>query len=181
MFVWVNTHAHYWRCDETKRLDAFMSQAMCDEKRVVSLHWSAYSYEEDCEHMIRKQFAMFCAEFVDTIASLNPPSPMLVLTDSTIAHYDTHERRASDAVEAEFAKRGIRAHVDAVCGSGFAACAEHGTHVLPRLKRGLREHQPRSVVLMIGWNDVGRADVLLSCATRVRSSVENYCKHGVRA
>ena len=82
---------------------------------------------------------------------------MHVLSDSTIDHNDQNVRRAcrraSRDIVRRFARAGVRASVDAVCGSGFVARASYGEHFASRLRALRRGGFDAALLVVGGWND----------------------------
>lgn len=123
----------------------------------VVLPWHTLELQADGLHFSRsgmRDFAECLVEEMCKARTLHPFSSLLVLCDSTIGHNDAHARDAS-LVRSLFARRGVRAVVDAVCGSGFVAGSfPDNQHFRARLSGRLRRGERYDAILFIGgWND----------------------------
>jgi hypothetical protein len=148
-----------WACPELAALDAALLAA--GSTPLADVPWDALAcIADDPDHFLDDAYATFIAALVPRACSVGCGASVLVLTDSTVGHGDWHEGvwtgAWSDALERAFAASGVRATVDAVCGSGFVAGADRGEHFRARLAAARRRGwEWDSVLLVGGWNDAG--------------------------
>lgn len=162
MFVALSTHQHVWKSEETKKIDAVLSQAgftLCE------LPWSTFELcKHDQDHFTWNGFRAFARALVSAVASLGL-TRVEILADSTIDHcnFEGHVRtgRADAHLTRAFACAGIDARVDAWCGSGFVAMADVGADFPSRLS-------PSGCALLVvgGWNDTRHGAQAVARAAR---------------
>ena len=152
-----------WPGDVAREVDATMRD---EGVRRFSLPWTSYAYpSDDVEHFVSEDLGRFATDLARQLRRCGCVSPTLLVTDSTVGHYDAGEetvrRRCRDV--------GIDVVVDAVNGTGFVA----GTpdHFVARLSNRRRAGERyASVVFVGGWNDAGhvprfvRAAVMRACS-----------------
>ena len=153
-----------WQSDEARRLDDALAAA---GSTPIDLPWDEMELCDDGLHFSTAGAARFAEALCHALRSLprgRLPQRLLLLSDSTIGHHDYDEAGAwtggasealAEVLVAEVpGLRGVR--VDAVCGSGFVACAREGQHYRARLaerRRGLPERD-EACLLVGGWNDL---------------------------
>ena len=175
MLIWVTVNTHIWKCDEAMNMDRIAQRL----SNPLSIEWKRYELKSDELHIVESDFQRFAKEFVDKVARHNPPSPLLILTDSTIDYYNDENRYANKFIEDLLSEKNIVAHIDAVGGSGFVAESHNNNHILPRLKHGIAQYTPESILLMVGWNDIG-LKYAQSAFVKVMNTIESYFDNGIR-
>ena len=179
MLFWVTVNTHIWKCDEAMMFDKIALNPP-NRSIEISIDWSQYKLKSDKLHIRESEFERFAREFVEKIARHNPPSPLLILTDSTIDYYNDEQNCANKFIEELLLEKNIVAHIDAICGSGFVAESQNNNHIHRRLKRGISHYAPESIMLMAGWNDIGLAHTQ-PALVKVLSTIEDYFTNGIRS
>lgn len=169
------------------RLDASLERAGA---RLLDVAWSECSLEDDGEHFDAEGLDAFAQRLAAAVAAAldygamaptaRGPPLVYMVTDSTVGHHGT---AGAAIVVAAFAAVGLRLHVDAVCGSGFVrgGC---GAPVLPRLTHAWRHSvsPPDTLLLAIGWNDVGATPAHLEAAVaRAGATMHRLSRIGGRS
>jgi hypothetical protein len=179
----VATDVAPWRDPRLARLDAALAAAGAVP---LVLPWADFALEADGRHLAPAGFAAFADALARALPRDDDDGVVLVLADSTVDHNDRDA--AWDYTGVATSRLRVALHprrvvVDAVAGSGFVARAREGLHFRLRLadqlrrlrhgrkkrKRGAAEDaegEEVTVVLVGGWNDLGRGlDVVLPAAT----------------
>jgi len=148
-----------WACPALAALDAALLTA--GSTPLDNVPWEAFAcLPDDPDHFPDDAYAAFVAALVPRACTAGCGASVLVLADSTVGHGDWHggawSGTWSEALEGAFAASGVRATVDAVCGSGFVAGADRGEHFRARLAAARRRGEEWDSVLLVGgWNDAG--------------------------
>lgn len=165
-----------WQSDEARCLDNVL---VASGSHPIDLPWEALELCEDGLHFSRNGANAFARAFCEVVAALWKqhghalPRRLLILSDSTIGHHDYDDQDvwtggASEAL-AEMLTDEVEGldsvHVDAVCGSGFVACAHSGCHYRARLSKRKKEAPEEACLFIGGWNDLtDRHSIARVCA-----------------
>lgn len=141
-----------------------------------------FPLEADGEHFTKDGQRAFHEAFSDALNRTIMDTRVLILSDSTIDFHNFSNDGewtgwASAALKQTLAEHGIvDAVIDAICGSGFVARAQHGEHFYARLSHHLRNGYRGPVVFVGGWNDVntGRIQETIEAMRKCTSIVERY-------
>lgn len=147
----------------------------------LMLPWARLHLLDDGQHFTpRAQMAFELAVGLELQQKLRgwTPRSVLILADSIVGHHDVYDGEWHGSASRRLAKEvgarlGCFVCVDAVCGSGFVARAEHKEHFRARLshktgRRGTRDWDV--VVAMGGWNDDG------TDPTRLQGAVDGWVR-----
>ena len=119
---------------------------------LIDIPWDKYSYtQDDPMHFSISDYPSFCDDLAQSLRGV--PSPLLILTDSTVDEYNDSKMSASNMLENTLLQKcQIHATVSAVCGSGFMSLAPYHFHAI--LSKSVRAgNRYASVLFMGGWND----------------------------
>lgn len=180
-----------WQSDDARRLDQAL---LASGSHAIDLPWDALEICEDNLHFSTVGANAFARALCEAVAALwrqrRLPRRLLVISDSTIGHHDYDDDGvwtggASEALAAMLVEEveGLDdVHVDAVCGSGFVACAREGHNYRARLARRKREASSAEACLFIGgWNDLAdRHSIVRTCAA-AQAGVRLACRRSVRS
>ena len=170
MIFHVVTSASRWKCEFLSELDHAL---VASGSVPVTLDWDSGLSYDDPDHFTTDSSNAFVERLANCTAPLlREVRAVHVVTDSTIDYNDwvdgIHTKHASNRLIAAFARRGVRASVDAVSGSGFVARAREGEHFHQRVSHWIRtgNRNDTALLLMGGWNDVASGHHV----TRVRDA-----------
>ena len=167
MLFHLRTNVHTWRSEWCQNLDRVLEE---EGSRCVDVDWERIqTLVRDSDHLTERGFLSFSEQ----LAQILPPllsgrtSRLLIVSDSTIGHNDRAGKATRD-LKRRFRARGIRVHVDSVCGSGFVAMAREGHHFRARLSSRQAGLPGTAVLFVGGWNDVtsGHPEPRLHAAVR---------------
>lgn len=150
-------------CPDLARLDAALVGAGSTPLRLDA---GAYALEEDGDHYTRAAHVLFSRALAAALRGV--ARHPLVVADSTVDYHNwTEDGEWTGWASATLRSAlGAGATVDAVCGSGFVARADHNEHFYTRIAHHLRhaEVRPDAVVVLGGWNDVRAGRTADACA-----------------
>lgn len=181
-----------WQSDDARRLDAAL---LASGSHAIDLPWGTLELCDDGLHFSTAGATAFARALCEAVAALwsrqRLPRRLLVVSDSTIGHHDHDDDGAwtggaSEALAAMLVDEvdGLDdVHVDAVCGSGFVACAREGQNYRARLARRRRatSSSPAEACLFIGgWNDLAETRSIVRTCAAAQAGVELACRRSVR-
>ena len=150
----VFTDAGSWKGgDLLPAIDASLTAEGCVG---LSLPWRRFELKDDKQHLTRRGVVSFARALALAVHSACEGAVRVhIVSDSTLGD----DPRALRIVKTALRRwRPCTVTLDAVCGSGYVACADSGDHFHARTSRWLRSERKRrdSVVLVLvgGWNDV---------------------------
>lgn len=165
MLLALRTSTHIWQCEKLDAIDNILQVAGFE---LLDLQWNACQLlRNDTDHFTWIGFCNFSRTLANELLKWNVPSPLIVLSDSTIGHNDINKNHqftghASKHLQQELSRRGINATVDAISGSGFAAMGDSKQNFRSRILDG----KFAAVLVIGGWNDMPYSDATI--AQRVR-------------
>jgi hypothetical protein len=149
--VALRTNVHEWESAFCTWLDRTLE---AHGVALVDLPWCDFAlYRDDRDHFTWKGFTAFCTSLARALASLGV-GELCIYADSTIDFHnwrgDTWSGRANAHLLRVLARVGVRAHIAAINGSGFVACAQRGGEFAAR---AASRAAACDVLFVGGWND----------------------------
>ena len=168
----VTTNVSPWGpTDHLSRLDTALQDS--GSVPIPNLYLGSFELCEDGDHYTKGGLTLFAVALERVLSGMECP---LVVSDSTIDwhNYNKDWKRTgwADSILTLYNPRMI---VDSVCGSGFVALSSSNDHFYTRVSRHLRTNKNiTDVVLVGGWNDIGRTEEACRCIRRLVSMVQRY-------